>query len=831
MKVSFKHKIAIAITIIAFAACAEQITEGRHYRFEDLIFQVSLDDWEELDIIGETRSANSDTLNLQTIPAFDEDGEEYELTITTERDTTTYDHETETSGVTRAALTTSITNKEFIGYAYVNGDGVADQLLINGVKRTIASNGTWLPTGTTAYEWPSPTQVINFYGIIPSSYTINTNDKTLSFTQSSATPNNHVDLLVASSEPLNRLKDASHVENGVEVNNPIPMNFKHALTAVRFKANKDLPTMTISEIRLKGFSNSGIYTLPIGDASGSWAPGSTTQDYYTTSPTTTSITSTTNSYLNDGAQTFLMIPQSMSTTKKLVLKVTASGGSTTTKYVTANFGGTAAWKPGTSVTYTLSRKTGSGYYLYSNYYKEDGSQYIQVGARNEGNIYTSITSFYLNNSTERKAQYWKITGWSSNNSTWYTSLSDMKTNQNDAITITGSTYGAGNTTLSRTATSSEYDFYVKKVARPYSYSGAWLTAGTNIAANTHTGTLDLSTYDCLTGTTISQTTANCYLVNGVGSYKFPTVYGNAIQNGSTVSATYSGFYDYAGNKISKAAITVPSGATAKILWIDTDIKDVISSVSYSSNYITFVVTAQTFAGASRVVSGNAVIGLVTSDNKVIWQWLINFTTDSQSNRDLGRNRCGYLTTYSGSNFYLRLQQTSTSNGSVISDSPTSVIRYWYTGSTSDYSAKFRSLNFNWGFPRPLPATGQTPTYPNSSITFTYPVETNSTNSGSYTRWNETTKTIFDPCPRGFRVPKRANINSLTIDLDTPFISGWTCADGTKLSIPDGQSQGVYLSSYAASKTSYFRYYIDGAKTIHTGNVSSAPQGMIHPTSE
>ena len=37
--------------------------------------------------------------------------------------------------------------------------------------------------------------------------------------------------------------------------------------------------------------------------------------------------------------------------------------------------------------------------------------------------------------------------------------------------------------------------------------------------------------------------------------------------------------------------------------------------------------------------------------------------------------------------------------------------------------------------------------------------------------------------------KRANINSLTIDLDTPFISGWTCADGTKLSIPDGQSQG------------------------------------------
>lgn len=827
MKVNFNYKVALAVGIIVFAACAEEISEGRkHYKFEDTIFQASLEDWNAIDYNEETRSDNSDTLGVQTIPAFDEDGEEYELTITTERDSVVQ------HASTRTALTTSVSGKEFIGYAYVNGDGVADQVLINGIKRTIASNGTWLPTGTTAYEWPSPTQVINFYGIIPSSYTINTNDKTLSFTQSAAAPSSHVDLLVASSEPLNRLKDASHLENGVEVNNPIPLNFKHALTAVQFKANKDLPTMTISEVRLKGFSKSGIYTLPIGNASGSWAPGSATQDYYTTSPTTTSVTSTTDTYLNSGAQTFLMIPQSMSTTKKLVLKVTATGGSSSTKYITANFGGTATWKPGTLVTYTLGRKKQSGYYLYTNYYKEDGSQYIQIGARSSSGVYTAVTSFYLDKSTTKKTQYWKITGWSTNNSDWNTTLSGMKSSSNDAITITGNTYGAGNTTLSRAGNSSDYDFHVQKAIRPYTYSGQWLTDGSNIAANTHSGTKDLSTYDCLTGTTISQTTANCYLVNGVGSYKFPTVYGNAIQNGSTVSATYSGFKDYAGNTISKAAITVPSGATAKILWIDDEIKNVISSVSYASNYITFTVAAQTYAEASRVLPGNAVIGLVTSDNKVIWQWLINFTVDSQSNRDMGKNRWGHYTAYSGSNFYLRLQQVTSSNGSTVhADSPTSVIRYWYTSSSSDYSTRFRSLNFNWGFPRPLPATGQTPNYPNSSITFTYPVETNSTNKGSYTRWNETRKTIFDPCPRGFRVPKRSDITSLTIDIDAPFISGWICTDGTTLSIPSGQTSGVYLSSYAASTSSYYRYYIDGAKEIHKGNVSSAPSGMIHPVSE
>ena len=57
-------------------------------------------------------------------------------------------------------------------------------------------------------------------------------------------------------------------------------------------------------------------------------------------------------------------------------------------------------------------------------------------------------------------------------------------------------------------------------------------AGTSFSNNTAATAVDLSTYNVLTKTTINKTTANCYIVNGVGYFKFPTVYGNGYKNGS-----------------------------------------------------------------------------------------------------------------------------------------------------------------------------------------------------------------------------------------------------------------------------------------------------------
>lgn len=49
---------------------------------------------------------------------------------------------------------------------------------------------------------------------------------------------------------------------------------------------------------------------------------------------------------------------------------------------------------------------------------------------------------------------------------------------------------------------------------------------------------DLSMFD-IYGNSISQTTANCYVVSKPGIYKFPLVFGNALKNGSVNSLSYT----------------------------------------------------------------------------------------------------------------------------------------------------------------------------------------------------------------------------------------------------------------------------------------------------
>ena len=51
---------------------------------------------------------------------------------------------------------------------------------------------------------------------------------------------------------------------------------------------------------------------------------------------------------------------------------------------------------------------------------------------------------------------------------------------------------------------------------------------------------DLSTYNVATGATVARTTANCYVVSGSGTYKFPLVYGNGVKSGAVNESAYRG---------------------------------------------------------------------------------------------------------------------------------------------------------------------------------------------------------------------------------------------------------------------------------------------------
>lgn len=188
-----------------------------------------------------------------------------------------------------------------------------------------------------------------------------------------------------------------------------------------------------------------------------------------------------------------------------------------------------------------------------------------------------------------------------------------------------------------------------------------MAAQSNSGEDTHAAALktavaksdfDLSTVNVSTGATVATTTANCYVVQASGSYKFPLVYGNALKDGvandaayhrqqsTATSAAYLEYYldhndepinnnnstdgtDYAKNSIYIAERFSGKGAiTAELLW--TDAPDLVTNVNISGSgtaaYITFEVPSET------ICQGNALIAVKVGD-KIAWSWHI-WVTDA-----------------------------------------------------------------------------------------------------------------------------------------------------------------------------------------------------------
>ena len=126
---------------------------------------------------------------------------------------------------------------------------------------------------------------------------------------------------------------------------------------------------------------------------------------------------------------------------------------------------------------------------------------------------------------------------------------------------------------------------------------------------------DLSTHD-LQGNSIPQSTANCYVVNADGYYKLPLVYGNAIQNGSTNSSAYnnSAFTDYKNNQINSPDITGADDAT--LVWSDGFFMFKDIKLSNDKKYLTFRIDPDYLQQA------NAVLAVRDADDYIMWSWHI-----------------------------------------------------------------------------------------------------------------------------------------------------------------------------------------------------------------
>ena len=225
----------------------------------------------------------------------------------------------------------------------------------------------------------------------------------------------------------------------------------------------------------------------------------------------------------------------------------------------------------------------------------------------------------------------------------------------------------------------------------------------------------------------SKGTANCYIVSSKGTYSFPTVKGNSSQ--------------YVGAVASAVVLWESFGTSQTPL-----VGDLISKVSYSDGIITFQ-TNDTFK------EGNAVIAAKDAKGKILWSWHI-WLTDQPLGQVYYKN--------AGTMMDRNLGATSATPGDV---GALGLLYQWgrkdpFLGSSSISSNSVAKSTITW--PSAVKSTSSNGTIayatanPTTFITYNSNYDWYYTGSPSTdnTRWTTSgkTKSIYDPCPAGWRVP-------------------------------------------------------------------------------
>ena len=233
------------------------------------------------------------------------------------------------------------------------------------------------------------------------------------------------------------------------------------------------------------------------------------------------------------------------------------------------------------------------------------------------------------------------------------------------------------------------------------------------------------------GTTIDLSedgTANCYIVSNAGSYKFTPTKGNSSESVGEI-------------------------ATVGVLWetfgtvVTPSVGDLIASVSYADGCILFI-TPETYK------EGNAVIAARDASGNILWSWHIWLT--DQPVGQVYYNDAGTM-------MDRNLGATSATPGDV---GALGLLYQWgrkdpFLGSSSISRTKLANSTIVW--PSAVPSNSNEGTVAYATANPTTFINENASNGDWYytgssstdiTRWTTSSsdKSIYDPCPVGWRVP-------------------------------------------------------------------------------
>ena len=294
----------------------------------------------------------------------------------------------------------------------------------------------------------------------------------------------------------------------------------------------------------------------------------------------------------------------------------------------------------------------------------------------------------------------------------------------------------------------------------------------------------------------SSASANCYIISESGLYKFKTVKGNSSES-------------------------VGSVASASILWetfgtsTSPEYLELIDGVCYKNDYIAFQ-TADVFK------EGNAVIAAKDADGKILWSWHIWLTDQPQAH--VYNNSAGTM-------MDRNLGATSATKGDV---GALGLLYQWgrkdpFLGSSSTSSNTVAQSTISW--PSYVSSNSSNGTIEYATAHPTTFIAANGSNHDWYytgdsstdnTRWttSETAKSIYDPCPAGWRVPDGGS-NGI-----------WSKA-GFDDTTYDSTNEGISFSISSPSTTWYpasgYRYNYGGGLDgvgIGGGYWSASPDGRL-----
>ena len=573
------------------------------------------------------------------------------------------------------------------------------------------------------------------------------------------------------------------------------LDFRHALTAVHFTVGQNLWAGRIDKIEISGATNKGTYTLSSDPTQpGTWALGTTTGTF-TLSGININTAQNPGSVITDdnGNYTFFMIPQQV-TGKNIYVNIHFQDGKTIHVPLKGK------WLPGTTKTYTLSNLNSNWQYhlevLGQNntaaYDATDAGTYTVRSYRQAGGVQLPVA--------------WKIVSYqeSTDGGAHFGPETQTAPDWLDNLSLTE---GTGGTTAIQGTAKVKIEIVDKVAVRNAALRSA-------MALGSAGSPYDLSTK----GGSVLRSTANCYVISAPGHYRIPLVYGNAIKTGATNANAYIShaptgnsrvlyhFQDHAGHAIDDPWIEKTHGGAnsgvdgAEVVWADA--ANLVNSPSIKhvggEDFLDFEVTA------ADIQSGNAVVAVTKgsgASKTVLWSWhpwfapqdvldKIPVTNHQGKVYNFTKEALGWKPTQWSSSTYsnartvkVKVEQTIANNGTKqaavinITQNPGSVRKgatTLYQFGRKDAFPGVDALAANSHF---TANAGDNMSIKNGiqHPDLYYTDGSNwSTNYGYYNLWsadntttgyndNPVVKTVYDPCPVGFKMPASNAFTGFTAD--------------------------------------------------------------------